>query len=181
MWIFLFIESIDLVLSIILYLTQRNQLSYFVMLLGLKTAFGWIYRGIFSHTAWKVSKCGVFLVRIFLYSDKIRRFTEYFDTFHTVIFAHHSLKTWILSDDEITRDRDKNREGLTVCWPISDRCSHFIPPENTRKPTKSFRMFSKGVKWERWPVMVWCGYCLLRIKKHWKLEKWMRLLWNYYV
>ena len=60
LWIFLFIESMDLVLSIILYLTQRNQLSFFVMLLGLKTAFGWIYRGIFSHTAWKVSKYGVF-------------------------------------------------------------------------------------------------------------------------
>ena len=27
-------------------------------------------------TAWKVSKYGVFLVRIFLYSDWIRRFTE---------------------------------------------------------------------------------------------------------
>ena len=40
----------------------------------------------YTVTAWKVSKYGVFLVRIFLYSDWIRRFTPYLETFHSAYF-----------------------------------------------------------------------------------------------
>ena len=36
--------------------------------------------------------------------------------------------------------------------PILGQCSHFIPPENTRK-TKGFLVFSADIKWELWPEM----------------------------
>ena len=34
--------------------------------------------------------------------------------------------------------------------PISGQCSHFIPPENTRKKTFGFLVFSEGMKWGHW-------------------------------
>ena len=37
--------------------------------------------------------------------------------------------------------------------PVSDQCSHFIVPENTKKP-KVFFVFSGDITWEHWTEMV---------------------------
>ena len=50
------------------------------------------------YTAWKVSKYGVFLVRIFLYSDCIRRFTEEISVFGPNVgkYGPENLRIWTL-------------------------------------------------------------------------------------
>ena len=44
------------------------------------------------------------------------------------------------------------RINFEIILTISDQCSHFIPPEYTRKQ-KVFWCFQGGIKWEHWPEM----------------------------
>ena len=42
------------------------------------------------------------------------------------------------------------KQNKACIQPIPGQCSHFIPPENTRKPF-CFWCFQEGIKWEHWP------------------------------
>ena len=58
---------------------------------------------------------------------------------------------------------------------ISGQCSHFIPPEKTRKP-KVFWCFQWGIKWEHWPEREKGFHCDVNLylrKKCYLFHKWV--------